>query len=97
MLTGEELWPLEDVIKITLSKDEVYEENGTKVITRDVMLKIHHKRPSIRSAIIDYPKLQGLQEIGEKLVEIGLDKYTIFTDGSFTDTSTNIDKLFCRT
>ena len=47
MLTMEELWPLEDVIKITLSKDEVYEENGTKVITRDVMLKVHHKRPSI--------------------------------------------------
>ena len=38
------------------------------------MLKIHHKRPSIRSAIIDYIKLQGLQDIGEKLVEIGIDK-----------------------
>ena len=95
MLTENELWPTDDAIKITLSKDEVFDVNGTTVITRDVMLKVHQHKPTIRSAIIDYPSLQGLQKVGQKLSEIGLDKYSIFTDGSYTDTSANIDKLFC--
>ena len=60
MLTLDEIWPTENTFKIILSKDEVFDENGTAVITRDVMLKVHHKKPNIRSAIIDHPKLQGL-------------------------------------
>ena len=58
ILPLEEIWPTEDAIKIILSKDEVYDDHGIAVIIRDVMLKFHHKKPNIRSAIIDYPSLE---------------------------------------
>ena len=97
MLNYDDIWKNHICTKVILLNDEYFlDHRKEEICTRKVVMFSDHFKPNQNSVQEEKKTLQSLNKIGELCEEWNMERYNIFTDGSWRDCSSNIEKMFYK-